>query len=634
MSKLDTSIPTYQFEQNSEEIQEILNKVDKIESKVTDLFGKVNTITDDLKNETERREAADKTINNTIGDTNVLDSTNLVDEITDNGSAISILIRTVSDVQKSIDEKIESPDIYTVEAPVPNQTTIDLRDCYGGKLYDYTIYGNQIETPNSHPGNIITNVDGTSIVIPPTITPIIPLRNVKIGKTDVETGYDLVGMRNESDSINFRTGKVTKKYYYWELTGDETWKPHNDGFSCPHNVNFPKVKKPSGNSQIANVRCSHFKTTSYNLNRRPKSDVTHTIIDNSISIPADAEWLAYIKYMSCADAASFKSWLKEQKAKGTPVKIVYEMETPIIESATLSLPEIEIPSGNYSLEISETSISQIPCVFKFSASYRKNKIDNIEENLPNEIIVTKEVEGGQLDISDAANEEIINLRVTGDYNESLVGTSKFWLNKDTINEVELKFTEPLLFGDVFDYQSKTITRCRKKINFANYTWEKMEGKIGYYRTKSIQDMLRDVLSFEYTDNNISNYDGNIEGFFAIDNEDETIYFYIYNNSDTNSEYYNDIIIRHPNATTELAFQSWVKDASIDLIYVLANPVKEMYKPKTYIFKKGENVLRGNIEGKTCAPSHISVTYKADTKLYIDNKFEELQNAILSTGGNV
>ena len=31
---------------------------------------------------------------------------------------------------------------------------------------------------------------------------------------------------------------------------------------------------------------------------------------------------------------------------------------------------------------------------------------------------------------------------------------------------------------------------------------------------------------------------------------------------------------------------------------------------------------------------MTVEYVADTKLYIDNKFTELQNAILSTGGNV
>ena len=35
-----------------------------------------------------------------------------------------------------------------------------------------------------------------------------------------------------------------------------------------------------------------------------------------------------------------------------------------------------------------------------------------------------------------------------------------------------------------------------------------------------------------------------------------------------------------------------------------------------------------------AQTEQTIEYVADTKLYIDNKFAELQNAILSTGGNV
>lgn len=35
-----------------------------------------------------------------------------------------------------------------------------------------------------------------------------------------------------------------------------------------------------------------------------------------------------------------------------------------------------------------------------------------------------------------------------------------------------------------------------------------------------------------------------------------------------------------------------------------------------------------------AGAHMEVEYVADTKMYIDNKFAELQNAILATGANI
>ena len=71
-----------------------------------------------------------------------------------------------------------------------------------------------------------------------------------------------------------------------------------------------------------------------------------------------------------------------------------------------------------------------------------------------------------------------------------------------------------------------------------------------------------------------------------------------------------------------------------VVYVLSQPIEipltdeeiatyntmQTYKPTTVITNKDN--------------AYIKVDYVADTKSYIDNKFAELQNAIISTGGNV
>ena len=71
-----------------------------------------------------------------------------------------------------------------------------------------------------------------------------------------------------------------------------------------------------------------------------------------------------------------------------------------------------------------------------------------------------------------------------------------------------------------------------------------------------------------------------------------------------------------------------------VVYVLDNPIEiplteeqisaykvlQTYKPTTIITNDED--------------AYMKVNYVADTKNYIDNKFAELQNAILSTGGNI
>jgi hypothetical protein len=53
--------------------------------------------------------------------------------------------------------------------------------------------------------------------------------------------------------------------------------------------------------------------------------------------------------------------------------------------------------------------------------------------------------------------------------------------------------------------------------------------------------------------------------------------------------------------------------------------EEFSKLQTY--SSATNIFTDNVGG-------VGVCYVADTKKYIDNKFEELKSAILSMGGNV
>ena len=69
-----------------------------------------------------------------------------------------------------------------------------------------------------------------------------------------------------------------------------------------------------------------------------------------------------------------------------------------------------------------------------------------------------------------------------------------------------------------------------------------------------------------------------------------------------------------------------KSQSVNLTLPLTDAQKDKFKALS-TYKGNTTVLNDkNID--------MSVSYKADTKLYIDNKFNELQSAIISLGGNV
>lgn len=92
-------------------------------------------------------------------------------------------------------------------------------------------------------------------------------------------------------------------------------------------------------------------------------------------------------------------------------------------------------------------------------------------------------------------------------------------------------------------------------------------------------------------------------------------------------------IRHgiANMTTIAQWKEWLAQNNITVQYVLATPVEtplEDVPDYTELHTNKPNTVI------TADGAVVGVTYVADTKAYIDNKFTELQNAILAAGANV
>ena len=150
--------------------------------------------------------------------------------------------------------------------------------------------------------------------------------------------YDEVKLENGVAKLIKRVGKL-------ELTGEEEKITHY--FTTQAGTIGFKYKNPTEEKifvqqdSVANIVCSHFKAIN--------EDATYTTRENRTGVaiyggynnfPKYANTIAFWfkvtdqAYMKITDVASFRNWLKAEKAKGTPVTVYYEMKTPTEEQIT------------------------------------------------------------------------------------------------------------------------------------------------------------------------------------------------------------------------------------------------------------------------------------------------------------
>ena len=181
--------------------------------------------------------------------------------------------------------------------------------------------------------------------------------NIPVGENIfklTDTIYDEVNLENGVAKLIKRVGKL-------ELSGDEemityyyTSKAGTIGF---------KYKNPSGETiftqqnSTANIICSHL--TAIN------EDAVYTTRENKTGVAIYGGYNNFPKYSSTmgfwftvpdqlnlgiTDVASFKNWLKSEKAKGTPVTIYYELKEPqITELGRTNLNQVYVTDTHLEL---------------------------------------------------------------------------------------------------------------------------------------------------------------------------------------------------------------------------------------------------------------------------------------------
>ena len=100
-----------------------------------------------------------------------------------------------------------------------------------------------------------------------------------------------------------------------------------------------------------------------------------------------------------------------------------------------------------------------------------------------------------------------------------------------------------------------------------------------------------------------------------------------------------IYFRHNGLTTVEQWKAWLAEQAsagtpLTITYGLAEPAEEALSEAGAAALEGLHTYKPHTQITSPAGVGIRVTYTADTKAYIDNKFAALQNAILASGANI
>lgn len=188
------------------------------------------------------------------------------------------------------------------------------------------------------------------------------VETIKDSLNNTATAEMLLNIGDYQDQQEIIDGTVTRKVKVIVLDGTESWLL-SQTYSNVYTASGIAVGKPSGG--IAPI-CNYFAGySSYNI-----------MAENDYGILTASTSTLSVKNKDCADVEAFKTWLASQYAAGTPVIVIYPLETATTESvagqvlkkepltitgsledltATVTSTEHTVPTPDYPLEINSNN---------------------------------------------------------------------------------------------------------------------------------------------------------------------------------------------------------------------------------------------------------------------------------------
>ena len=220
--------------------------------------------------------------------------------------------------------------------PTVTGETISVNDSVEWPLQGLTLYGKSTQdgTPTSdNPIPIVSAGDGGTITVTvsdgaeqsQTLPVTTPNGLPGIPVTSGGNYTDADGQQWVCDEVDFARGKYVQRFKMIEFDGTEAWweGSTNDPKKCRFALSILGMKT-SADANIANMRSTHYKPIGTGLTY---SCITG--ISSSYLVDSTGTRLYIYDENHNTTESDWRSYLAAQKAAGTPVKVVYELETPV-----------------------------------------------------------------------------------------------------------------------------------------------------------------------------------------------------------------------------------------------------------------------------------------------------------------
>lgn len=178
------------------------------------------------------------------------------------------------------------------------------------------------------------------------------------------TANNLFAVSTYKDVQEIITGATTHKVGVYVFNGTENWT-FATGSNCPARCALNNLIKGIPNTDIAPFICSHFIPTAWN-DISVASRTTPYIIISNTTTPFIAMTVGWDN--SITDLASWKAFLAAQYAAGTPVTIVFPLETPFEEVAPIA-QSMTVVDGDNTVSLTQQGMTPL----ELEATYTKQQ---------------------------------------------------------------------------------------------------------------------------------------------------------------------------------------------------------------------------------------------------------------------
>ena len=184
------------------------------------------------------------------------------------------------------------------------------------------------------------------------------------------TAEMLLKVSDYQDVQEILSGAVTRNVGVKVLDGTEAnWTKSNNSFA---NIDLFS-DRATGKVLLL---CSHFQYDEGSTTNIPNGCVGNALNSQNV----------YFRYDACSTVADWQQWLADQYAAGTPVIVVYPLETPTTES--VAGQTLQVTAGDNVLEITQASLGNLELEAQYKAAVQLTIQEVEDANLDNNVEVT------------------------------------------------------------------------------------------------------------------------------------------------------------------------------------------------------------------------------------------------------